>query len=237
MSWFKVGDRVHAHPKVLAAGNSALGLWTRCGSWSSDHLTDGFVPTEIVKNYGSRRDRERLLLVGMLEPGTHGQYGAGYLVHDYLECNPSRLTVLAERAKTARRKADWKARHGGQEQLWPDDDGGNAVPNGATTRHDTTRQTRITSVDRQTTTRGPINGRSSVDQILTASANAIASKAGRADDTRYLNGIRRNLEAERLEEITTMLESTPPLEVVASIAGSKVHARAALRALTNGDQP
>ena len=33
MTWFRVDDRFHAHPKAEAAGLAALGLWTVCGSY------------------------------------------------------------------------------------------------------------------------------------------------------------------------------------------------------------
>jgi general stress protein YciG len=47
MTWFKVDDKLHSHNKtrkVLAEAPSALALWVVAGSWSSDNLTDGFVP-------------------------------------------------------------------------------------------------------------------------------------------------------------------------------------------------
>jgi hypothetical protein len=47
MTWFKVDDKLHSNTKirkVLADEPAALALWTVAGSWSSDELTDGFVP-------------------------------------------------------------------------------------------------------------------------------------------------------------------------------------------------
>lgn len=49
MTWFKVDDGFHSHSKtrkVLAKAPSALALWVVAGSWSSDKLTDGFVPDD-----------------------------------------------------------------------------------------------------------------------------------------------------------------------------------------------
>lgn len=46
MPWFLVGDQMHSSPmlrKVAAIEPAAVGLWTVAGSWSSGHLTDGFV--------------------------------------------------------------------------------------------------------------------------------------------------------------------------------------------------
>lgn len=240
MSWFRVDDRLHGHPKAHAAGNAALGLWTRIGSWISDHLTDGFVPAAVVRQYGTRRELERLILAGMLEADNHPVYGAGYYLHDYLDWNRSRNQVLADRAKTAERQRSSRARRGtdGQTELPLEDGARHGVTHTTPTRPDPTRPVVVTSVDRQTDIRAADRGPSSVAQIITAAATGLAAVAGRDGDLRYLNGIRRNLEAERLEEITTMLEHQPPLDVVASIVGSKVHARAALATVTrNGDHP
>lgn len=43
MTWFKVDDRLHSHPKIRRAGTEAVGFWVICGSYCADHLTDGFV--------------------------------------------------------------------------------------------------------------------------------------------------------------------------------------------------
>ena len=54
MPWFKVDDRLAHHPKVMAVGNAAMGLWVRAGSWSAAHLTDGYVPTELLSTLGGK---------------------------------------------------------------------------------------------------------------------------------------------------------------------------------------
>ena len=53
MSWFRIDDRFHSHPKVLRAGNAAVGLWVRCGAYSTDYGTDGLVLAEIVARFGA----------------------------------------------------------------------------------------------------------------------------------------------------------------------------------------
>ena len=42
MSWFKVDDRLHAHPKWLALPKGARALWITAGSWSSAQHLLGF---------------------------------------------------------------------------------------------------------------------------------------------------------------------------------------------------
>lgn len=53
MPWFNVDDGFHCHPKVLAAGNAAMGLWARLGSYCAKYATNGVVPAAIVHAYGT----------------------------------------------------------------------------------------------------------------------------------------------------------------------------------------
>ncbi len=94
MSWFRVDDGFHNHPKVIAAGTAAVGLFARCGSYCSQQLTDGYVPDEVVRGYGTRAQIDRLIRVGMFE-----RVDGGYQLHDFLDRNPSRVEVLSERAR------------------------------------------------------------------------------------------------------------------------------------------
>ena len=56
MPWFRLEDSFHANPKVKHAGNPAVGLWVRCGTWSSAYLTDGHIPFGVARDFGSRRE-------------------------------------------------------------------------------------------------------------------------------------------------------------------------------------
>lgn len=107
MPWFNVDDGFHCHPKVLAAGNAAMGLWARCGSYCARYATNGIVPAEIVRAYGNRAERERLLAVGWLKP-----HPEGFEMHDYLDYNRTAEQVAAERAKAAARKRRQRESHG-----------------------------------------------------------------------------------------------------------------------------
>jgi hypothetical protein len=105
MTWFRIDDNFDMHPKALAAGNAALGLWVRCGSYAARQLTDGFIPAEVARLYGTPKEVAALVASGLwtTAPG-------GYEMHQYLERNRSRDDVLAERKATAQRVARWKER-------------------------------------------------------------------------------------------------------------------------------
>jgi 5-methylcytosine-specific restriction endonuclease McrA len=100
VTWFKVDDSFHSHPKTLQAGNVAIGLWIRCGSYCAQHLTDGFVPADVALMYGSTSAAKKLLAADLWVPEN-----GGWTMHDYLVYNPSRAQVLSERESNSRRAA------------------------------------------------------------------------------------------------------------------------------------
>jgi hypothetical protein len=53
MPWFKVDDTLHGHPKPRKAGLAAMGLWSMAGSYSSQYVTEGFVPRWFVAGWPS----------------------------------------------------------------------------------------------------------------------------------------------------------------------------------------
>ncbi|MFD9282763.1 hypothetical protein ACFWD7_36815 [Streptomyces mirabilis] len=113
MPWFVVDDNAHSHPKMIAAGNAALGLWLRCGAYAAQHLTDGIVPGVIAKMYGSKPQIAKLVAAGLWHERGHScrhpkcaQPAPGdYFIHDYLApYNPSRAEVEGKRERAAEKK-------------------------------------------------------------------------------------------------------------------------------------
>ena len=110
MTWFKVDDALAMHPKAFAAGNAALGLWVRAGSWSAQQLTDGFIPREVIPALGGDWDTAVALIRAKLWHEADG----GYQFHDWADYQPTREQVLAERAAAAERKRKSRARSQGE---------------------------------------------------------------------------------------------------------------------------
>ena len=104
MTWFKVDDSLHSHPKAMAASLAALGFWAVAGSWSSDHLTDGFVPDHMIPllSRGTDKLAEELVAAGLWKR-TRG----GYQFHQWHEDgdgskrNPTKKEVVDNRTKRA----------------------------------------------------------------------------------------------------------------------------------------
>lgn len=95
MPWFRVDDNLAFHSKVIAAGNSAMGLWVRAGSWSMQQLTDGNVPTHVARSMGSKAEASRLVTAGLWR-----ETREGYVFHEWEGRQPSAADVkLAAEAK------------------------------------------------------------------------------------------------------------------------------------------
>jgi len=105
MTWFKVDDSFHSHPKVLATEPAALGLWVVAGSWCGDNLSNGFVPLHVLPRLlpDAATLAETLVAAGLWKRAR-----GGYQFHQWLEWQPSREKVEAERKANAERQARWR---------------------------------------------------------------------------------------------------------------------------------
>ena len=116
MPWFRVDDNFPFHPKVLRAGNAAVGLWTRAGTWSMQVLSDGDIPADMARSLGTRGEIGRLLDSGLWVPDGP----SGYRFHDWAERQPSRDKIIAEREANAERIRRWREKKASQKS--PDSD-------------------------------------------------------------------------------------------------------------------
>lgn len=116
MPWFKIDDSAHSHPKFIRAGNAALGLWMRCGSYSAQHLLEGFVPKDIVKPFkGTPAQVQKLINAGLWHSEGHDckkcpQPSGGYMIHDFFEGGRNTTRAQHEANKTAAAERAAKSR-------------------------------------------------------------------------------------------------------------------------------
>ncbi|MGW1160414.1 hypothetical protein ACWD48_19780 [Streptomyces sp. NPDC002519] len=114
MPWFRIDDKAHSHPKLIKAGNAALGLWLRCGAYAAQHLTDGIVPGVVAELYGTKPQAAKLVKAGLWHEHDHdcprgcpNPSPGDYVFHDFLDDgrNTSRARHEAERKKARERQA------------------------------------------------------------------------------------------------------------------------------------
>ena len=139
MAWVKIDDHFDEHPKIAQAGPLAVAVWLAGLAYCNRNLTDGFIPWSKAQGLVSwqflgaesddPRGRKRYTValtcghVGedvetpfvvdcLLDAGLWEEVDGGYLVHDYLDYQPSKEQVLAERHATKDRVSRWRERNG-----------------------------------------------------------------------------------------------------------------------------
>lgn len=105
MPWFKVDDGFHGHPKVVDVPMGAVGLWAMAGSWCAKYLTDGAVPEKTVIRLGGTLEQAADLVGSGLWFAT----GDGFCFKDWADYQPSKESILAERAAAQDRMAKVRA--------------------------------------------------------------------------------------------------------------------------------
>jgi hypothetical protein len=116
--WARIDDGFDSNPKVEATSLAGRGLFVSLVSYSARHLTDGVVPESIVGHHVRGRGG-RAALIELLERGflfrlDDGRYG----IHDYLDYNPARAKVEADRAADREKKERQRARRRQSELPW-----------------------------------------------------------------------------------------------------------------------
>lgn len=109
--WAKLDDELIDHRKIFAAGEAlgrngpaiALGFYTVGLLWSNKHLTDGHLPSPVVRSFRHVAQPD-LVADALVKAGLWEKNGSGYQIHDYDEFNPSATQVKAKRRQDRLRK-------------------------------------------------------------------------------------------------------------------------------------
>lgn len=117
MSWTKLDDGLIDHRKVFTAaariGSNgpaiAIGFFAVAIMWSNRHLTDGFLPLDVVTQLPHVRKpldvAEALVHAGLLERGQRGSPPEeGFVIHDFADYNFSAKAVKDKRRADRDRK-------------------------------------------------------------------------------------------------------------------------------------
>lgn len=109
MTWTKIDDQLHAHPKVQQAWQAArpsIGLHLLALSYASAYLTDGHISEAFVTGQLPGAGERRKSIEALVSAGLWDQWpDGGWMIHDYLEFNESREHVQSRRRADSKRKA------------------------------------------------------------------------------------------------------------------------------------
>jgi hypothetical protein len=123
MPWVRFDDQYPIHRKVKPLSDSEMRFHIEAIFWCARNLTDGFVPAEDVSDVSAVRRPHKvipcLVARGLLHEAGHvcqspkcppSPGGDGWMIHDYLDYQPSKLKVQAGREAKRVRQDRWLAK-------------------------------------------------------------------------------------------------------------------------------
>ncbi|MET8113744.1 hypothetical protein [Streptomyces prasinus] len=130
MPWVKLEDRFPSHRKVALLSDRAFRLHVSAICWCAENLTDGRIADRelplVAHIRGIKATAKQLEDAGLWD-----RVEGGWEIHDYLDYNPSREQVTAERKKNAERQERFRQRKNGKPTP-PTDGDRNGGSNGVT---------------------------------------------------------------------------------------------------------
>lgn len=124
MSWIRIDDGFAEHLKIADAGPIAVWVQIQALCYCGRNLTDGFIPPNMAEFFGKNNTQHIGIARGgvpgmvefgddademdwpsiMVEKGLWDIVDGGYQIHDYLDYNPSRAEVKADRRRWKEKK-------------------------------------------------------------------------------------------------------------------------------------
>lgn len=111
MTWFKVDDGYHSHPKVMDLDMAARGLWVTAGSYCARYLTDGVITDKQIRAIGgTRKQAEKLVAAGLWSADDAPPSARRYSFEHWSEFQPTRRDVESKRQEARDRMAEARAK-------------------------------------------------------------------------------------------------------------------------------
>jgi hypothetical protein len=109
MPWVRLDDRFPSHRKVALLSDRAFRLHVSALCWASENLTEGKIlesELRVIAHVRGAKTAAKELEDRQLWDRVAG----GWVIHDFLEYNPDRAKVQAEREANAARQQAWRDR-------------------------------------------------------------------------------------------------------------------------------
>jgi hypothetical protein len=125
MTWSKLDDGFLSNPKILALGIPARWVYVSSIVYANAHLTDGFVPDAAFPSLALGADdpdgilSELTRILPRTEHSLWEPVEGGWMIHDFLDYNPSRKAVEAKREAVTEERS--KAGRIGAQRRWQTD--------------------------------------------------------------------------------------------------------------------
>ncbi|MGO2188240.1 MAG: hypothetical protein ACTH4Y_08340 [Microbacterium gubbeenense] len=99
MTWFRIDDGFHGHPKVVQLSLESVGLWALSGAWCAQYLTDGVVSSNTVRRLGGTTEN----ISELVNSGLWNEHSDGWEFKDWADYQPVKAEVEAERSAARER--------------------------------------------------------------------------------------------------------------------------------------
>jgi hypothetical protein len=115
VTWFRVDDKFHGHPKVKGLkAKDPLSLWLLCGSYCSDHpKLKGRVPRHVAADFAGSEASAVRLAAALVARGLWENVDGGWTFHDWDQYQPTadeteqrRVELSAKRSAAGRLGAE-----------------------------------------------------------------------------------------------------------------------------------
>lgn len=127
MPWARFDDRFPDHEKIVPLSNSAFRLHVTAICYANAQLTDGYISVGVLRRIGWACDDLDADVAQLCAHNLWERAEEGYLVHDYLEYNPSREEELAKQQRISNERS--KAGKAGMARRWGDNKDNKAIAN------------------------------------------------------------------------------------------------------------
>ncbi len=109
MPWVRLDDRFPSHRKVALLSDRAFRLYVAALCWSSENLTEGRISDRELPHVARLRGI-KTAAKELEDARLWDRAGDGWDIHDFLEYNPDRARVQADREANAARQKAWRER-------------------------------------------------------------------------------------------------------------------------------
>lgn len=144
MTWARLDDRFPSHRKVALLSDRAFRLHVSAICWCAENLTDGHIGDRELAHVAHIRGL-KATAQELEDAVVWDRTDDGWVIHNYLDYNPSREQVLLERKKNAERQERFRRKKNGKPTpppKSPRNGGSNGVTGGAETHERDTTATR-----------------------------------------------------------------------------------------------
>jgi hypothetical protein len=111
VTWVRFDDQTLKHPKVRDLSRDAKFLFIAGSMVSAEHLTDGVLSPALIRQALAHTETDQAAIAELAAAELwheDTEWPGWYIIHDYLDYNPSKADIEARKEATAERQRRWR---------------------------------------------------------------------------------------------------------------------------------